>query len=231
MFAAMWTSIWLILVAYLVGSFPFVYLLGRLRGYDLMLEEDMHLSMWRKVGHTEGFIAIIWELLKGAAVILCARALGFETWAVACAGLAVVAGQMWSVFLRFSGEKGNSTGLGMSVVLAYQALPFALVPITMAAVIKTAASLRDKSKPLNERLDFTNAATMVMPLGMAIGFVVFPIASLALGLSGWITFILLLLLVLILLKRVTDGLGEDLRTATDKRSIIVNRLLFDRSYR
>jgi glycerol-3-phosphate acyltransferase PlsY len=222
----------LIVVAYLVGAFPFVYLLGRLRGYDLRKEEDMHLSMWRKVGRVEGVIAIIWEVLKGTAVVLVARyTLGFETWAVACAGVAVVAGQMWSVFLGFNGEKGNSTGLGMASALAIRALPFAAVPILAGVISKLIASLRDRNKSVRERWDFKGSATLSMPIGMLVGFAVFPIASAALGLSWWISASLLVLLVLILVKRATDGVRADLKTATNKRSIIINRLLYDRSYK
>ena len=225
------SEILLIVVAYLVGSLPFVYFLGRLRGYDLREEDDMHLSMWRKVGRVEGATAIMWEVLKGAGVVLVARSLDFETWAIACAGVVAVGGQMWSVFLGFSGEKGNSTGVGMVLALAPIAFLFGLIPILIGLAIKATASLRDKNKSVKERWDFAGSATLAMPLGMLGGFAVFPIASCAWGLSGWISASLLVLVVLILVKRVTDGLGTDLKTAEDRMSVVVNRLLYDRSYR
>jgi glycerol-3-phosphate acyltransferase PlsY len=224
-------EILLIVVAYLVGSLPFVYLLGRLRGYDLRKEDDMHLSMWRKVGRVEGATAIMWEVLKGAGVVLVARSLGFETWAVACAGVVAVGGQMWSVFLGFSGEKGNSTGVGMVAALAPVAFLFGLVPILTGVTVKAAASLRDRNKSVKERWDFAGSATLAMPLGMLGGFAVFPIATCALGLSGWISASLLALVLLILVKRVTDGLAADLKTAENRTSVVVNRLLYDRSYK
>src|SRR4030042_2112117 len=168
-------SVLLIITAYLIGAFPFVYLLGRLRGYNLRKEEDMHLGIWRKVGHTEGGIAMIWELMKGVAVVLVAdKAVHFETWAVASAGLATVAGQMWSVFLSFEGEKGNSTGIGMAAALAPLACVFALIPVLTGVIIKVTASLQAKSKAVKRSLGFSGSATLAMPLGMLGGFIVFP---------------------------------------------------------
>jgi len=66
---------------------------------------------------------------------------------------------------------------------------------------------------------------------MVTGFIVFPLASWALHLGTWISLVGLALLLLILVKRVTAGLTEDLSSATDKKSIIINRLLYDRSYK
>ena len=51
-----------ILGSYLLGSLPVLYWIGRIRGYDLRLEYDMHLALWRKVGFREGFPGIIWDV-------------------------------------------------------------------------------------------------------------------------------------------------------------------------
>ncbi|MDY6834274.1 MAG: glycerol-3-phosphate acyltransferase [Chloroflexota bacterium] len=228
----MLSSILFIFGAYILGSLPVVYLIGRSRGYDLRQEEDMHLSLWRKVGHAEGFIGILWELLKGAGVVIFARfVMDADEWSVACAGLATVVGQMWAVFDGFRGEKGNSTGFGMMAILAYQAVPFVLIPVLTGVIIKVIASLKQSDKSINDRIQFSGVATRAMPLGMIGGFIVFPLASWALNLDPWISLVGLILLVLILVKRVTAGLMEDFSGATDKKSIVINRLLYDRSYR
>jgi glycerol-3-phosphate acyltransferase PlsY len=220
-----------VVAAYVVGAFPFVYFLGRLRGHDLRKEDDMHLSMWRKVGHLEGTIAILWEVLKGTAVVLVGRALEIDVWALACGGVLVVGGQMWPVFMGFKGEKGNSTGVGTVLALAPVPFLWGLIPILTGVTIKATASLRDRNKSTKERWDFAGSATMAMPLGMLGGFAVFPIASLLLGLSGWITAGLAVLVVMILVRRVTEDLGADFEAAEDKASVVINRLLLDRSYR
>ena len=45
----MLTNVLWVIGAYLYGSVPVVYLIGRLRGVDLSHEEDMHISLWREV--------------------------------------------------------------------------------------------------------------------------------------------------------------------------------------
>jgi glycerol-3-phosphate acyltransferase PlsY len=138
---------------------------------------------------------------------------------------------MWPILFRFKGEHGNTTGFGVAAALAYWALPFALIPVVTGVAIKVIASLRESSKPMSERLQFSGAATWSMPLGMGLGFVAFPLASWGLKLDGWITLACLILLMLIIIKRLTDGLMEDLKIAPDKRSVLLNRLLYDRGYR
>ena len=98
----------LILGAYLLGSLPVLYWIGRMRGFDLRKEYDMHLSLWRKVGYKEGLAGILWDLFKGSIPPLIAWGLDMSPLVVGISGLAVVAGQMWPVFLAFqNGEKGN----------------------------------------------------------------------------------------------------------------------------
>jgi glycerol-3-phosphate acyltransferase PlsY len=80
-----------IIGAYLYGAVPVVYLIGRLRGVDLSHEEDMHISLWHKVGRVEGFFGILWDVIKGGiAVAVVDRAIGLEDWVVA--GVSQVSG-------------------------------------------------------------------------------------------------------------------------------------------
>lgn len=69
-----------------------------------------------------------------------------------------------------------------------------------------------------------------MPLGMLLGFALFPLGSWLTNLSGKIALGCLILFVLIVVKRLTAGLANDLKTASDKKNILLNRLLYDRSY-
>src|SRR5512136_486262 len=127
-----------IIGAYLYGAVPVVYLIGRLRGVDLSQEEDMHISLWRKVGRIEGFFGILWDVVKGAiAVLVVDRGLDLTDGVVAGVGVAVILGEMWPVFLKFRGEKSNTTGLGMAAALVFRAIPFILVPIVIGAGVRT----------------------------------------------------------------------------------------------
>ncbi len=227
----MWADALLILGAYLFGAFPVVYLLGRMRGFDLSKEEDMHISLWRKVGRREGFIGMSWDVVKGGvAVVLVDRFSDFAWGTVVGVGLAVVVGRMWSVFLRFRGEKANTTSLGVSAALAYQALPLLLVPIALGAGIRTVPRFFGSRQSLNERLKFGGPPSLSLPLGMFAGFALFPLGCWVMDRSWETILAAALIFLFILTKRLTAGLKEDLKTATNKRSILLNRLLFDRSY-
>jgi glycerol-3-phosphate acyltransferase PlsY len=231
----MWAEIGYILGAYLVGSLPVLYIIGRLKGFDLR-GEDMHLELWRKVGYVEGATGIIWDIGKGALLPLVALLwLDFGVTVASLSALAVLVGMMWPVCLRFEGEKGNSTGIGAAGGLllgvpAYLALLF-LIPIGTGGLTRAALSLRKRDAPLGERFKFSGQS-LVMPLGMIIGFALLPILC-------WIfypqhlvlTWVFLAMFVLIVIKRLTAGLREDLKSAGDRKSILLNRLLYDRSHR
>ena len=228
----MWDDILLIFGAYILGAVPVVYLLGRLRGFDLSKEEDMHISLWHKVGRREGLIGIIWDIVKGGvAVVLVQRVFHYDLSTVVGVGLAVVVGRMWSIFLKFRGEKANTTGLGVSSALAYQALPFILVPAGIGAGIRTVPRFFGSRDSLDERLKFGGPPSLSLPLAMLAGFGLLPLGCWIMGLDWEIIIACLILFLLIAIKRMTAGLRDDLKQATgSKKSILLNRMLFDRSY-
>lgn len=217
--------------AYLYGSVPVVYLLGRLRGVDLSQEEDMHISLWRKVGRVEGFCGIFWDVIKGGiAVLVVDRALHLEDWVVAGVGLAVILGELWPVFLRGRGEKANTTGMGMAAALVYQAIPFLLGPIVLGALVRTVPRFLHRGQTMDERMKLGGPPSLSLPLGMFFGFALFPVGCWVWD-AGWERIAAgIVLFALILVKRLTFGLTDDIKKEGLKPSIIVNRLLFDRSH-
>jgi hypothetical protein len=145
-------------------------------------------------------------------------------------GLAVVVGEMWSVFLKFRGEKANTTGLGMSVALAYKAAPFILVPVAIGVFIRTFPRLFGSKESWNERLKFGGPPSLSMPLGMIIGFALLPLGCWIMHLPWEVIIACVILFVLIAIKRIVTGLKKDFETTNNKKSILLNRFLFDRSY-
>ena len=226
----MWTSFAIILGAYLLGAFPLLYVLGRLRGVDLRQEEDLHISLWRKVGHVEGAIGVAGDLAKGVIPIVVARSLDFGPGVVVGAGLAAVIGQMWSVFLKFRGEKGNSTGLAMATTLAPVASLLPLFVIILAIAIRIIPGLLKSGLPLEERLQFGSSPSNSLPLGMIIAFALWPLFCWWTGQTWIIILACLILLGLIIVKRLLTGIRADFKTSNNKKSILINRLLLDRSY-
>lgn len=225
----MWNELGLIVGSYVLGSFPFIYLLGRLHGVDLREYEDMHIALWQDVGRAPGFIGVVFDFAKGVIAVVVARAVGFEDGWVAFAGVAAVVGQMWPVFMKFQGEKGNSTGLAMSGALDPASMLIALVPITIGFSVRTIPRFRKRDQSLDERLKFGGPPSLSLPLGMAAGFAVLPLAAWGWGRPLEMIVAFVGLFALIMIRRVTDGLREHLRQPTGKRSMLLNKFLFDRS--
>jgi glycerol-3-phosphate acyltransferase PlsY len=232
----MWAEIGYILGAYLLGSLPVLYFIGRLKGFDLR-GEDMHLALWRKVGYVEGATGAIWDIGKGALLPLVALLwLDLGVTVASLSALAVLIGMMWPIFLRFEGEKGNSTGTGAAGGLllgvhAPLALGLFLIPIGAGGLTRVALSLRKPDASLGERFKFSGQS-VVMPLGMITGFALLPILSWLLHSQDLIlTWVFLSMFALIVIKRLTAGLSEDLKSDGDRKSILLNRLLYDRSHR
>jgi acyl phosphate:glycerol-3-phosphate acyltransferase len=222
-------TLWII-GAYLYGAVPVVYLIGRLRGVDLSQEEDMHISLWRKVGRVEGFFGILWDVIKGGiAVVVVDRAIGLEDGVVAGVGVAVILGEMWPVFLKFRGEKANTTGMGMAAALVYRAIPFLLAPIVLGALIRTIPRFFHRGQTMDERIELGGPPSLSLPLGMFFGFALFPVGCWYWDASWERIAAGIALFLLIIAKRLTFGLTEDIKKEGLKASILVNRLLFDRS--
>jgi glycerol-3-phosphate acyltransferase PlsY len=123
-----------VVLAYLLGSIPFGYLIVRLGGGGDVRGTGSGgtgaTNVTRRAGKWAGVLTLLLDALKGAAAVLVARvALGDGpgvSWWVAAAALAVVAGHVFPVWLGFRGGKGVATGLGVFLVLAPLAVLCAL---------------------------------------------------------------------------------------------------------
>jgi glycerol-3-phosphate acyltransferase PlsY len=108
-------------VAYLLGSIPSAYLIGRwLKGLDLREAGDGRLGAAltrRRVGFGGSIIVGIMDVGKGVAAVFLAKALGMPLAVVVAAGLAAVVGHNWSAFLQFKGGKGALVTFGVLVSL------------------------------------------------------------------------------------------------------------------
>jgi glycerol-3-phosphate acyltransferase PlsY len=114
-----------LVIAYLLGSIPFGYLIVRLRsGADIRKTGSGGTgatNVMRKAGKAAGIITLVLDAAKGLTAVLIARWLTFgdpdsEAIAAASAVVAVV-GHCFPVWLKFRAGKGVATGLGVFLAI------------------------------------------------------------------------------------------------------------------
>jgi glycerol-3-phosphate acyltransferase PlsY len=217
----------LILGAYLLGSVPHLSLLAKLRHLDL--DGDFHQSLWNKAGKVIGVIGILGEFAKGVIPVLVGKSLDFSLTIIAIAGLAAVCGQMWPLFSRFDGEKGNSIALAMVLALAPWPALVAVVPVIISIIIRTSTRLTAKSKSAGERAIIGGAYSRALPIGMFTCFLILPLTAWYLDELQGIIWCFAALFILIMVRRLTAGIHTDLKASQDIKGILLKRLFYDRS--
>ncbi len=226
----------LLIASYLIGSIPYMLLLSRSKGVDLSSDEDFHIAMYRKVGRLEGMSGIIVDAFKGIVVVVISFFLGFDLLIVAFAGVAAVCGQMWPLFQKFNGEKGNTTGIGVMITIcflygAYLTFIVCGFCMLMGFLVRTVPRFLVRGQTLKDRLAFGGPVSNSLPLGMISGFASLPIVSWLTRQPAELTLAFLCMFLLIIIRRLTAGLVVDLKKPrTGIRSILLNRFLYDRSY-
>lgn len=232
-----------VIACYLLGSLPQMRLIARTRGIDPDRELDLHTALWQKAGRPIGFSAIFIDVLKGAIPIIVGFSLHLPLATTTLGVVAAICGQMWPLFEKFDGEKGNTPAIGATLTLtlyltfttaplAYIVLLAFAIPIVIGVAIKLAPLFAAPNQTWSQRFMFGGPASDSLPLGNLIAFAATPIASQCLGFPLQMTLPLALVFLVIVLRRLTAGLNADLKTASISISkILLNRFLYDRSYR
>lgn len=109
-----------LLLAYLLGSLPFGYLLVQQKtGEDIRAAGSGSTgatNVTRALGLSWGFLTLALDIGKGyLAVLVAAQLNGSDLRWVAAAGIAAILGHSYPVFLRFRGGRSVATGLGVFV--------------------------------------------------------------------------------------------------------------------
>lgn len=118
------TEALVIAFSYLLGSVPFGIVFTRARGVDLRKVGSGNIgatNVLRAAGKGPAILTLLGDIIKGAAAVALARALGLGASYEGLAALAAVAGHDFSVFLKFRGGKGVATSLGAVLIYAPQA--------------------------------------------------------------------------------------------------------------
>ena len=120
----------IVIVAYLIGSIPFGYLIVRSKvGGDIRETGSGGTgatNVSRRAGKGAGVMTLVLDALKGSVAILIAKFLVgpsvYGEWLVAAAAIATMLGHIFPVWLGFRGGKGVATGVGIFLILAPVAL-------------------------------------------------------------------------------------------------------------
>lgn len=134
-------------IAYLLGSFPTGYLLGRLWGVNVLQWGSGRTggtNVLRSAGVVPAVITGALDFGKGALAVWLAGQVAPDTHQAAAqvlAGVAVILGHNYSVFLRFRGGAGVGTSLGVLSVIYWPAAALLLVLLLLIIAATHYASL------------------------------------------------------------------------------------------
>lgn len=114
-----------LIIAYLLGSIPFGWLIVRLKaGKDIRTAGSGGTgatNVMRNMGRAAGLLTFALDILKGFLAVMIARWLtgaGQDTtWIVAASAIAAMAGHIFPVWLKFKAGKGVATGVGVFLAI------------------------------------------------------------------------------------------------------------------
>ncbi|MEB2286674.1 MAG: glycerol-3-phosphate acyltransferase [Anaerolineae bacterium] len=162
-----------IVIGYVIGSFPTAYLVARTKGVDIFAVGSGNMgatNVTRAVGMRYGLLVWLIDGVKGILAILLARLIvpDYQTTASVLAAVSAVAGHNWSLLATLltgsiRGGKGAATAMGTFVLLA----PTLLVALVLAVAMTTVL------------------LTRYVSLGVLTAVAVAGIAFLVLVMAGW----------------------------------------------
>src|SRR6266568_2303627 len=206
-----------VVASYLLASISFPYWIARTKGIDLRAYGSRKLggsNLAKAVTPLHGVAGGLLDGAKGFAAVVITRALGFPLETQLVCGLAAIAGQMWPVFHGFDGGRANATTWGFQLASDFIAFFIAWIPVIVAAVLRITVQSRPKR---------------LLPIANLLSYAVFP--AVIWEQEGVTSTVLagIAALLLIVIRRLTAGISDDLATDASKVRVILNRALFDRS--
>jgi len=204
-------------LSYVIASISFPYWIARAKGVDLRATGSRKLggsNLAKAVTPMHGVAGGILDGAKGFAAVVITRELGFPLETQLLCGLAAIAGQMWPLFHQFDGGRANATAWGFQLATDFIAFFIGWIPVIVAAVLRI--SVRPRPKRL-------------LPLANLLSYAVFPAViweqegvtpTVLAGVGA---------LALVVVRRLTAGIREDLATGAPPARVLANRALFDRS--
>jgi glycerol-3-phosphate acyltransferase PlsY len=135
-----------IVIAYLLGSIPFAFVIARAYGKDVRTIGSGNIgatNLARALGRKWGYVCFALDVLKGLIPVAAVAAIAgtpnepAEMILWLAVGIAAIVGHVFPVFLGFKGGKGVSTSLGVALGL----WPYFTVPGLIALAVWVATVL------------------------------------------------------------------------------------------
>ena len=194
-----------IILAFLSGSLPFSYLIGKVF-FDVNLKEigsgnPGATNLFRNVSRKAGIVALGLDALKGALPVLFLPSLLFPEGAAGLSvvdgatlvGLAAILGHVFTPFLKFRGGKGVATSLGAFLALAP-------VPVAIIAVVCLPIMI----------------ATRYVALGSVLGAIMFPVLVFILEEPSWLMRVIVVLIGVLIVVRHSSNIRRLLKGEESK---------------
>jgi glycerol-3-phosphate acyltransferase PlsY len=110
-----------ILIGYLLGSFPTAYIISRWRkNVDIREVGTGNMgaaNVFREIGPWDGILCWAGDVAKGSVAILAAQGLQLSQPWVLAAGATAILGHSFPIYIGFRGGKGGATTMGIFLVL------------------------------------------------------------------------------------------------------------------
>jgi len=126
--------------AYLLGSIPFGFLIGKLKGIDIRKigsKSTTSTNVARALGWRWGAISAILDFSKGIIPVLLAKTYLFNPWQIIIVALLPTVGHVLPVWLKFRGGKGAATFYASTLVLIGPKYFLPLLPILILILVLT----------------------------------------------------------------------------------------------
>jgi len=104
-----------IAVGYLIGSIPFGFLAGKMRGIDIREHGSGNIgatNVLRNLGRAVGIPVLILDIAKGVVPVLLAQHFSNDSLIAILTAIATILGHNYTCFLGFKGGKGIATSAG-----------------------------------------------------------------------------------------------------------------------
>ena len=219
------------MACYLYGSLPVNEALAKKKGTNLRKVGTGNVgagNLWQTSGAMSGMFGGAFDVGKGALPAIVAGGLGLDK-GVGCAGsVAGLIAQMWPVFKKFDGGRGNSSAIGLALTLSPKSFLMALIPMLAGGAIRSLPIMMRNDLTWKQRMKFPSKSTDEVPLGMLAGWVGMPLFAWLMNEPKPVVRALLAMAIAIVVRRITGGLSDDIAEGKDLKEVVRNRALYDR---